>query len=296
MSLLNTLRFVTSHPLNKKQKVHALLRFLRWQIGARLVPGPVLFNWVADTRVFIRRSETGMTQNLYCGLHEFTDMAYVLHVMTSDDLFVDVGANAGSYTLLACSVKGARGFSFEPNPSTYRRLAANIAINNLCDRVLALNMGLAHYDGELIFTDDEDTMNHVVPPGETASAPITVPVRTLDSVLSAESPSMIKIDVEGFEQPVLQGAEMTLRKASLHSVLIELNGSGARYGFDENRIMDQMKSFGFVAYAYEPFARELVPLSAKNLASGNTLFLRNENFIRDRLRRAPQVSIHSTEF
>lgn len=101
MSLLNTLKFIANHPLNRKQRLHALLGFLKWQIGSRLVPGQVVYNWVNGARIIVRPGEHSLTQNIYCGLMEFSDMAYVLHVLKPEDLFVDIGANVGSYTILA---------------------------------------------------------------------------------------------------------------------------------------------------------------------------------------------------
>ena len=65
-----------------------------------------------------------MTGNIYCGLAKFADMAFVLHVLRAGDLFVDIGANAGAYTLLASSVTGAKTTCFEPAPATYARLLA----------------------------------------------------------------------------------------------------------------------------------------------------------------------------
>jgi len=42
-----------------------------------------------------RPGETGVTGNIYTGLHEFSSMGYLLHVLREGDLFVDVGANVG---------------------------------------------------------------------------------------------------------------------------------------------------------------------------------------------------------
>jgi hypothetical protein len=57
---------------------------------------------------------TGATGNWYCGLDAFEDMAFLLHFMREEDLFVDVGANIGSYTILAGNEVGAETIEIEP--------------------------------------------------------------------------------------------------------------------------------------------------------------------------------------
>lgn len=207
MSLFSTVKFIASHPLNSGQQVGALSRFFKWQVVSRLFPHPIVYRWVDESKIIIYPGDTGLTGNLYCGLHEFTDMAYLLHVTTAEDLFIDIGANVGSYTVLACAVRGAKGYCFEPVPSTYERLMDNIRINNLSERVVALNLGLADREGELVFTADENCTNHVVTStsNDATTNTIKVNVLPLDEVLQDEAPSIIKIDVEGFEKLVLDG-------------------------------------------------------------------------------------------
>lgn len=296
MSLNQTLQFIVNHPLNRNHKASALFRFLKWQIGSRLVPGPVVFEWIAQSKMIVRPGDRGMTQNIYCGLHDFREMAYLLHSLTDQDLFVDVGANVGSYTVLACAARGARGYCFEPVPSTFARLTDNLTVNNLSGRVTALNIGVSDHEGVLKFTVGTGPTNHVASETDGQADLLSVPVRTLDEVLAGESPSMIKIDVEGFESPVLDGAAATLANPSLHSIVIELNGAGSRYGFDEGDIIRRLSGYGFVSYLYEPFTRELCAISGKNTTSDNTLFVRNADALQERLKRAPRISAGSVEF
>jgi len=277
-------------PLNRDRKFASVLRFLKWQIGCRLVPGKILVNWIGDAKFIAGLGETGLTGNVYCGLQEFSDMAYVLHALGESDCFVDVGANVGSYTLLASAVAGARAVCFEPVPQTYDRLALNLAINHLQDRVQHFNQGIGDCSGLLRFTTDENCMNHVLAPDETAEHVIEVPVVSLDAALTA-MPAMMKIDVEGYETMVLAGAQKTLAHEGFHSLLIELNGSGERYGYDEGKIVDLLADFGFLPYEYEPFQRQLTQLSTKNNTSGNTLFIRDIQRMRDRVQAAPTYRI-----
>jgi FkbM family methyltransferase len=291
MSILNTLGFILNHPLNKGRSIDALVRFFRWQFGSRLMPGAIVYNWIDEAKFIVSQGETGLTGNVYCGLHEFEDMAYVLHVVDAEDVFIDVGANVGSYTILACGVKGAKGYCFEPIPQTFDRLVSNIRINNLSERVEAMNIGCSDAEKELVFTVGENAMNHVVSSDEKASGVVRVKTFPLDAILGQVNPTVIKIDVEGFETEVLTGAYGILNNKSLHSVIMELNGSGERYGFDEKMILDKMIGYGFSTYVYDPYSRELKSLDGKNNLSGNTLFIRDEILVREKIKKTPPILV-----
>jgi hypothetical protein len=129
MSILNTLSFLLNHPLSQGRKLATLRRFVAWQIGARLVPGPVACPFANGSSLLVRPGMTGATGNLYVGLHEFADMAFVLHVLRGGDLFVDVGANIGSYTVLAAAGAGAACLAFEPGSAAFAWLERNVRLN-----------------------------------------------------------------------------------------------------------------------------------------------------------------------
>ncbi len=296
----NTVRVLNGiirHPMNRNRKMGALAGYIRWQIGIRLLGSPIVYEWLPGVRAVVRREDIGMNKNIYHGLHDVNDMAYLLHVTTPQDLFADVGANVGSYTLLACGARGARGYCFEPVPSTYVRLLDNLAINSLQSRVIPMNIGLSDSDGELHFTAHQDTINHVAAAGraEGNGSTISVPVRSLDSVFSPEQPTIMKIDVEGFEMKVIEGAGKVLSNPNLHSVFMELNGLGSRYGFDDREIVKKMLDYGFQTYEYEPFSRTLRSLNGAINTYENTLFIRNAGEMKERIASAPHISIASTE-
>lgn len=291
MSLFSVLKFIANHPVNRGQKLASIGRFAKWQISSRLAPGAILYDWINDSKFLVRNGETGLTGNIYTGLHEFPDMAYVLHVLRPEDTFVDVGANVGSYTILAGSGIGATGYAFEPVPGTYRRLVDNIRLNRMEGRVQAFNVGLAQSEGVIRFTSDLDTVNHALADNEAAANVIEVKVTTLDQALHGANPGMMKIDVEGYETPVLQGASMTLSNPQLHSIIMELNGSGSRYGFDESKIVQRLLEHDFRSYSYDPLSRRLTSLNGKNQEEGNTIFIRNEAFVRERIETAPKFNV-----
>lgn len=292
MVLLKTIKFIATHPLNRGDALGAVARFVKWQIASRLVPGPVIVDWVNGARFVVRSGDKGLTGNLYTGLHEFRDMAFLLHFLRADDLFVDVGSNVGSYTILACAAVGARGIAFEPVPGTFGRLVENVRVNGMADRVVCVNKGVGDRSGTISFTSDGDTTNHALSDGEQSGSRIEVEITTLDAALAGAVPSLMKIDVEGYETPALEGALRTLGDPGLSVVIMELNGSGSRYGFDESRILRSMIDHGFRTFSYDPFARKLSSLDGKNLGEGNTLFVRNLPLVEERLRTAQSLTIH----
>jgi FkbM family methyltransferase len=176
-------------------------------------------------------------------MHDFGDMSFLLHVLREQSLFLDVGANCGAYTVLASAVARAKSVSFEPLPSAFHGLLRNVRLNGVEDLCELHNVGLAGADGMLKFTRDSDTKNHVVLDGQSQRADVVeVPVTTLDAVVGTRIPSLLKIDVEGFETEVLRGAEGVLSRDSLNAIIIELNGAGAKYGFDESVGLTRVKS------------------------------------------------------
>ena len=203
-SIYCLISFTLRHPLNRHRKIAALSRVVRWQVGSRLLPEECALPFVNKTKLFVKRGMTGATGNWYCGLHEGAEMAFVLHALRPGDLFVDVGANIGSYTVLAAGAVGADVISVEPVPSTFDSLRRNVRLNDLDERVQCVNAGLGESEGELHFTAGQDTTNHVLAPGESTES-VPVRVMRLDDLCARRIPAIIKIDVEGYEQAVIAG-------------------------------------------------------------------------------------------
>jgi FkbM family methyltransferase len=271
MPLLNTLHFILEHPLNRGRRVAALRRFAAWQVGSRLRSGPTPMEFVDGMHLLVSPGQTGATGNIYGGLHEVAEMAFVLHLLREGDLFVDIGANVGSYTILAAAT-GAECIAFEPGPAV-DSLSGNVRFNHLADRVDVRRSAVGATIGETAFTFDEDTLNHVATSADSRKT-VVVPMTTLDSALDGRVPTVMKIDVEGFEREVLDGAKRTLRSESLLGMIVETNGSGVRYGSNDEDLHRRLIDAGFTACGYDPFARELHGRQSPD-SQGNTIYVRD---------------------
>ena len=294
MSFFQTLTFINQHALAKRHRLSAITRFFKWQFSQRLNPGPVVYPFIAGTKLWVQKGMTGATGNIYTGLHDFEDMCFLLHFLRPVDLFIDIGANIGSYTVLAAGVAGDDCISIEPVPQTFEFLKKNISVNQLYNKVTPLNIGVGSEKGVLTFTKDLDTVNHVIPDSNHAAADqrVEVPCESLDVVLTGKQiPLLIKIDVEGFEQEVINGARQLLDDPALKAIIIELNGSGVRYGYEESDIHQQLIDSGFRIYQYVPFTRELRAM--EGFGNLNTIYLKDLPFVRERLITANPVEVFS---
>jgi len=278
-------RFVWFHPLNQNNRIASIWRVISFQIASIIIKAPIILPFVNGTHLITSRGRVGATGDWYCGLREYEDMGFMLHVLKPDDLFVDVGANIGSYSILAATCKGVNVLAFEPIPSTFSDLQKNIKLNSLDNQIKAMNIGLADQNSTISFSSNLDVTNHVILKNDKNYPSIEVDVFTMDNVLNEKFPTVIKIDVEGYESQVINGAKKTINNPSLIAIIVELNGSGKRYGKEDNEIHKLLLSKGFNSFQYDPLKYQLKSLKGKYNKISNTLYLRNLDEIQRRISR-----------
>ena len=291
MGIANIISNINRHPFNNNP-LPAYTRFLQWQIKSRLFNKDFIYNWVSNTRFVVRRGDTGLTANIYNGLAEFHDMAFVLHALRANDRFLDIGANAGSYSILAGAAAGADVLCVEPLPETYAKLLKQIDINNMQDHVKALNIGVSDKPATLQFTADLDCGNHVIAKNESHADTTEVQVDTIDNICTDFSPYMIKMDTEGYENFVIDGATKTLENDETNCLVIELYTGKSIYNTSAQDIHKKIVSFGFKPFRYNAHKKELTALENKlNTEDQNTIYLKNPDDIRARIATAKKYTL-----
>lgn len=142
------------------------------------------------------------------------------------DAVWDIGANVGQYSELFCKMVGERGsvVCFEPLPQCCDAIRARVPN---CGWVRVENVALGNEDttGRLMVTE-ESFGNHVAT-GREEGESISVQICRGDTVSQrlGQVPNVLKVDVEGFEEEVLQGMPQVLASATLRSVLVEVHFS-----------------------------------------------------------------------
>ena len=281
MSVVDTLRFIASHPLNEGRRLRAIGRYLRWQLTSRFRSGPIVIDFVDGARLVLRRGQSGATGNLYAGLHEYPEMAFVLHALRPGDLFIDVGANVGSYTVLAAAVARANCIAIEPSPESLEGLRENIDINGISSRVDLIPAAAGSSTGTVRLSVGLGPMNHVLPDANGEDA-MLVDVTTVDRATEGRAPTIMKIDAEGWEREVLEGAKATLRHPEILAVIMETDGFEERVGTNSGRAHRIVLDAGFTPFVYDPTRRELSSRKA-GVISSNIIYVRSAELVRKRL-------------
>jgi len=184
----------------------ALMRHLFWQtkrFGAR---APIS---VRLSRSILMDDAAGgvISEVNMLGLYNFNNMKLVQMLLCDGGDFIDVGANIGAYTLIASENAEARVVSIEPNPTAFRMLERNVNRNARAN-VIAINIAASKRPGVVRMTDKgSDPTNRIVS-GESEGPMIEVTADTIDAICALHGivPRLIKIDVEGHEREVLEGA------------------------------------------------------------------------------------------
>lgn len=176
----------------------------------------------------------------------------LLGLIPKDAFVLDVGANVGQVTMHASKLVGPAGrvISFEPDPVNFERLHTNLKLNHV-PNVTVEQFGLGDKPGSFLISNVEEGnrgMNRIVKKGPDEGRTSTIQVTTIDTYVHEHNVAkvdVIKIDVEGFEFNVLNGAKATLEK--WHPVLfIELDdGNLMEQGSSGKQLVGFLESAGY---------------------------------------------------
>ena len=171
-----------------------------------------------------------------------------------NSVFLDVGANVGVYTVLAAKVAGSYVYAIEPESQNYAILNKNIVVNKIQDRVTAYAIALSDITGfDELYLSDFVGGSSCHSYGEQVDFNLE-PVQfgfhqgcystTIDELVengSVPCPNYVKIDVDGIEHKIIDGANKTLDNENLKSILVELNTNLSKH----RQVVVEIENYGF---------------------------------------------------
>lgn len=194
--------------------------------AAPVMGQPATIDTMVGTRKFTLASDDNYLQHI--GPYFEPEMVQLFtSLLRPEDVVLDVGANIGCTTLLFAQL-ARRVFSFEPSPSTFAFLQANVEAAGF-DNIVPVNLGMGHQEGvfELTFAADNRSGGFVsnritASQGHNVERIAIAAGDAWIAQAGVERVDFIKIDVEGFERNVIEGLADTIAR-DRPVVVLELN-------------------------------------------------------------------------
>ena len=247
------IRYVWGHPANSGQRMRALRRALWYQARSRLLRQRAMARLGECSRLWVDLHRTGASMVLYANPPDLPEMLAWRRELRAGGLFVDVGANVGTYTIWAAEL-GAEVIALEPAQDTFGLLLENIALNGY--QVTAVRAAAGDHCGIARFTADLDAANCLA-----ADGPVQAELTTIDSLVGDGRVAGMKVDVEGFEIDVLRGCARALGEHRIGLIQLEWNEKSiAAVGADRRPVAQLLAGYGYLLYRPDS-AGHLVPIT-----------------------------------
>lgn len=163
----------------------------------------------------------------WVGNYELPIQKCLTRELKPGDVFYDIGANAGFFSLLGSKCVGQKGhvFAFEPLPENIETLKSQLEVNHIANCAV-VEAAVSDSVGTVgLCQGPHSSMAYIGRKGNDGEDSIVVKTLTLDEFASTERPpNFIKIDIEGAEILALRGAGALLKSANRPKLLIELHG------------------------------------------------------------------------
>jgi FkbM family methyltransferase len=240
---------LTNHPAFRRAPALILLRIATWSIRCLLHIGATISLSKWDVRLYLPPQWRGVTKHIYILREDYEpDLAYVRASLSSGQVFVDVGACYGLYTIVAGTRVERSGcvLAFEPMAGSFAVLQRNIRLNAL-GNVLPFRVALSDRAATSYLNHDAPGCDWLGPQGARAVAEqaATIPLDTILEENGIGRVDMIKIDVEGSEELVLRGAVRTLTTARPVIIFEVTDWNAPRVGLAKKGAWDVLETLGY---------------------------------------------------
>ena len=242
----------------RRNPVKAVYRRFAWRLRWKLYPNrPWLIRAQSGLPLLTPKCSAGALI-YYQGVSEPETAEFIRRVLRPGEVFVDIGAHLGEYAILASMLVKPAGcvHAFEPRPDFFQSLETNLRLNK-CENVWACAEAVCKETGVADFElDPEPSKSALQFKNTEARGHEVIQVRTitLDYYFShgdMARPNLIKIDVEGAELSVLQGARSLLAKPPSEAPLIIFEyepRNTRRFGYPAEEIIRFLRGYGYSVY------------------------------------------------
>lgn len=242
----------------RQNPVQALLKRLWWRIWWSVTDKPYVIPFAENLKIGVSKSGSA-SLIYYQGFSELDTADFIRRFLRPGMVFLDVGAHIGEYTLLAAQSVGASGevHGFEPQANLFPILSQNVGMNSLNNVTLNCS-AVSNQVGEIEFEVFNEPSVSSIRKHTTVSQNaklVRVACTSLNTYWSHQSRKidLIKVDVEGAEKLVFEGAEelMSLPSSEAPTWLFEYSPDAyACFGYQPSEILKLLKRHDYQVWQY----------------------------------------------
>lgn len=284
MNYLRSLMTILNHPENRGHAIHTIGKLVWWKLNQVFFKTPVLVPLLENTQILCYPNSSYGSYVFYARYPEYDEMMFMERYLNKNDVVVDVGANIGALTVIAAT-KAHKGkvFAFEPT-SIVEQLRTNVKINNF-QNVTISELVVSHKVGTVSFTiSDHSEVSHITTPKKNEKS-VKKKATSLDAFLDrkVKRVDFLKIDVEGAEFAVLQGARSLLSRQKIGLVLFEFGSKNELYGSTFKTIHTFLSKYGYSVYQFH--GQNLVKIDETFVTNKTTNLIAAHSTSKQRLKK-----------
>ncbi|MEZ6079950.1 MAG: FkbM family methyltransferase [Pirellulaceae bacterium] len=243
-----------THPAFRRHPVKTSIRAATWPIHC-LIGRPLTIRYRQPdflVKIPARFRSSGGTAAFVLREDFYPEYRVVLQMLEPEMVFFDVGANAGSFSFAASKRVGPQGrvLAFEPGPTCYELLCENVRLNNALN-VQVFNQALSNEPGEarLYKHDGKENSFGLGESAEEEEVP-SIPVRLTTLAIICEQEKiarldMLKLDVEGAQQLVLEGGFELIKKHKPSLMITNNIAACRRLKLEPSAVFDMLRRIGY---------------------------------------------------
>lgn len=268
------------------------IKLLSSKVNAYPIAEKIIRKTIHGHSIILSGKDFSITPEIvYRGYYELREELFIKQILRGGDFFIDVGANVGTFSLLAASIVGPFGrvYAYEPNPVVVEMLKNSATMNWVHERLIVSSCAVGDAPGNAVLRFNpsrigDATLVDIKRAGTYAqtasylgeSTSVSTPVITLDSEFPCDLPiKFLKIDAEGYETSVLKGAERLLSRQCIDYVMLETVQEVAGESWEE--LLESIKNVcahGYATYTLGPNGGP-VAIELEAIRNGQRLQTRN---------------------
>jgi len=255
--------------INKARLIHQLGRFpflgsILRRLARRYPEGSIVSIKYSHLTGYKWKRSHKYLSSYWVGTFELPVQNCLVRELKQGDVFYDIGANAGFFSLLGSKCVGDRGqvFAFEPLRENIETLKSQLELNQVVNCTI-IEAAVSDQVGEIQFCEESETTGGHIKSRESNEGRVNVvKTTTLDEFAKINRPpDFIKMDIEGAEVFALQGAHGLLTKPNPPKFLIELHGES-----NSKKVREIFEKEGYFLYTPDTTRTDSICMAGHVLA------------------------------